>query len=135
MVGLLAAVALFAPVLAQHDPVENFFMLPDRNGELRMAPFEPGEVPGFPLGSDLDGRDILSRMMWAVRPTLVLATLVSTFRLVVGTLLYFFHTLGQPGYENPEDANRVFPLFIVHHLPRGVTGLVVAGLRPGTFLR
>jgi ABC-type dipeptide/oligopeptide/nickel transport system permease subunit len=89
LVGLLVIVALFAPILAPHDPVENFFMLPDRDGELRMAPFEPGEVPGFPLGSDLDGRDILSRMMWAVRPTLVLAMFVATVRLVLGTLLGF----------------------------------------------
>ncbi len=89
LVGLLVVVALFAPMLAPHDPLENFFMMPDRNGELRMAPFEPGEVPGFPLGSDLDGRDILSRMMWAVRPTLVLAMLVASVRLVLGTFLGF----------------------------------------------
>jgi peptide/nickel transport system permease protein len=89
LVGLLAVVALFAPALAPHDPLENFFMMPDRDGELRMAPFEPGEVPGFPLGSDLDGRDILSRMIWAVRPTLVLAMFVACVRLGVGTFLGF----------------------------------------------
>ena len=65
LVGLLVVVALFAPMLAAHDPLENFFMMADRDGELHMAPFEPGQIPGFPLGSDLDGRDILSRMIWA----------------------------------------------------------------------
>ena len=89
LVGLLAILAIFGPMLAPHDPMENFFMLPDRNGDLQMAPYDPGQVPGFPLGSDLDGRDIFSRLLWAVRPTLVLATLVTVIRLFVGTLLGF----------------------------------------------
>lgn len=89
LVGLLVITALLGPVLAPHDPMENFFMLPDRNGELQMAPFEPGQVSGFPLGTDLDGRDIISRLLWAVRPTLVLATLVAAIRLLSGTMLGF----------------------------------------------
>ena len=89
LVGLLIFIALFASMLAPHDPLETFFMMRDRSGELKLAPFEPGQVPGFPLGSDLDGRDILSRLIWAVRPTLILATLVATNRLVVGTVLGF----------------------------------------------
>jgi ABC-type dipeptide/oligopeptide/nickel transport system permease subunit len=89
MVAFLVALALFAPWLAPHDPLHNYFMLEDRNGELRMAPFEPGQVPGFPLGTDLDGRDILSRLIWAVRPTLILATLISAIRLSVGVSLGF----------------------------------------------
>jgi len=89
LVGLLVIIAILAPVLATHDPMENFFMLPDRNGELQMAPFEPGQVPGFPLGTDLDGRDIISRLLWAVRPTLVLATLVAAIRLLTGIVLGF----------------------------------------------
>ncbi len=89
LVGSLVIVALVGPTLAPHDPLENFFMMRDRSGELKMAPFEPGQVAGFPLGSDLDGRDILSRLIWAVRPTLILATLVATNRLVVGTVLGF----------------------------------------------
>ena len=89
LVLFLVSVAFFGPMLAPHDPMENYFMMPDRNGELKMAPFEPGEVPGFPLGSDLDGRDIVSRLLWAVRPTLILTFLVSTVRLVLGTILGF----------------------------------------------
>jgi ABC-type dipeptide/oligopeptide/nickel transport system permease subunit len=89
LVLFLVSVALFGPILAPHDPMENYFMMPDRDGELQMAPFEPGEVPGFPLGTDLDGRDIVSRLLWAVRPTLILTFLVSTVRLAVGTTLGF----------------------------------------------
>ena len=89
LVLFLVSVALFGPMLAPHDPMEKYVMMPDRNGELTMAPFAPGEVPGFPLGTDLDGRDVLSRLVWAVRPTLILTFLVSTFRLVYGTMLGF----------------------------------------------
>jgi peptide/nickel transport system permease protein len=89
LVIFLVSVALFGPTLAPHDPMEKYVLMPDRNGELKMAPFAPGEVPGFPLGTDLDGRDILSRLLWAVRPTLILTLLVSTFRLVFGTMLGF----------------------------------------------
>ena len=89
LTGLLVALALFGPMWAPYDPLETHFMMPDRNGELKMAPFEPGQLPEFPLGSDWDGRDILSRLIWAVRPTLILATLVATCRLVGGTVLGF----------------------------------------------
>ena len=89
LVSFLIVLAVLAPWLAPHDPVHNYFMLEDRNGVLRMAPFEPGEVPGFPLGTDLDGRDILSRLIWAVRPTLLLATLITFIRLSVGVSLGF----------------------------------------------
>ena len=94
LVGLLTALALFAPWLAPHDPLHHYFMLADRNGDLRMAPFEPGEVPGFPLGTDLDGRDMVSRLMWALRPTLILAMLVACIRLVTGIFLGFIQGLG-----------------------------------------
>ncbi|MFC2023246.1 ABC transporter permease [Chloroflexota bacterium] len=89
LVAFLVVLALFAPWLAPHDPLHNYFMLEDRNGELQMAPFEPGEVPGFPLGTDLDGRDIVSRLIWAVRPTLILATIITFVRLAVGVALGF----------------------------------------------
>lgn len=89
LVGLLTFVALFAPALAPHDPLETYFILQDHSGEFQTPPYEPGAVPNFPLGSDLDGRDIFSRLLWAIRPTLILATLVATTRLVVGTILGF----------------------------------------------
>lgn len=89
LVGSLVAIAVFCPLLAPHDPLENFFIVEDPNGELTTAPYQPGQIPAFPLGSDWDGRDILSRLLWAVRPTLILATLIATTRLVVGSSLGF----------------------------------------------
>lgn len=89
-VGTLACIALFGPLLAPHDPIQTHSILELPNGEFVVPPFSPGDVPGFPLGSDLDGRDVYSRLLWAVRPTLILALLTSLIRLVIGTLLGLF---------------------------------------------
>jgi SSS family solute:Na+ symporter len=42
--------------------------------------------------------------------------------LVIGVLLYAFYNGEQM------DPNHVFPLYIIHHLPSGVSGLIIAGL-------
>ena len=56
-------------------------------GEFVKPPFAAFVVPGFPLGTDPLGRDILSQVLWAVRPTLILVLLVAALRLVLGTLI------------------------------------------------
>jgi SSS family transporter len=53
--------------------------------------------------------------------------LVTVF-LAVGTLLWSFHQLGSPGYEVPLNKDHLFPLFIVHEMPSGLRGFVLAGL-------
>ncbi|GIV95720.1 MAG: hypothetical protein KatS3mg057_0377 [Herpetosiphonaceae bacterium] len=72
--------ALIGPAIAPQHPLE-------------VAPaflfnaFRPGELPGYPLGTDEVGRDVLSRMLWGIRPTLLLALAIMAARLAVGTLL------------------------------------------------
>lgn len=85
--GLLALgiglVAWLGPDLAPQDPLkENLVMLVGE--KFVSAPFAPMAVPGFPLGSDERGRDLLSLLLWAVRPTLLLVTLVAAVRLSLG---------------------------------------------------
>lgn len=48
--------------------------------------------------------------------------------LSIGTLLWFFHESGSATWPVPEAKNELFPLFIAHGLPPGVSGFVVAGL-------
>src|SRR5215208_6431969 len=61
VVSLVVAAALLAPVLAPHSPDEQFF-----DGlTLEGAPLPPGER--FWLGTDLLGRDLLSRLLWGAR--------------------------------------------------------------------
>jgi len=49
---------------------------------LRLAPFAPGEF-GYVLGSDMVGRDVLSRVIYGARYTLGLAALVNLLRVAV----------------------------------------------------
>ena len=86
LVGVFVLVALFAPLLAPHGSAESFPQLRDT---LRPASI-PGPQPGFPLGSDQNGRDFFSRMILASRQTLfvgVFATLIGlAIGLVIGTI-------------------------------------------------
>lgn len=73
---LLLFVALCAPVLAPHDPME-------QNLYARLEP--PSLV--HPLGTDDFGRDILSRMIYGSRISLRIGGASITAALLVGTLL------------------------------------------------
>jgi ABC-type dipeptide/oligopeptide/nickel transport system permease subunit len=77
IVGLLGAVALAAPMIAPRDPLEN---------DLRNALRPPGS-PGFPLGTDNLGRDILSRVVWGSRISLTVGIVVQSTAVAAGTLL------------------------------------------------
>jgi ABC-type dipeptide/oligopeptide/nickel transport system permease subunit len=81
--GLAAAV--FGPLVAPRDPLE--FNYVAFSGDTPISPpFPPFTAAEFPLGSDAFGRDILSQLLWAVRPTLALAGLVAAVRLSLGAL-------------------------------------------------
>ncbi len=87
--GLLAlwviAVAAVGPRLAPQDPLEEHVILQLEDG-WQTTPFPVGS-PGFWLGSDEVGRDLLSRLLWAVRPTMVMVGTVASVRLVLGLLI------------------------------------------------
>jgi ABC-type dipeptide/oligopeptide/nickel transport system permease subunit len=77
LVGVWVLVALFAPLLAPFDPLRS------------MTPLAP---PGSPapgggtlwLGTDLLGRDILSRLIYGARPVVALSTAATLTAYVVG---------------------------------------------------
>src|SRR5262245_36008397 len=65
---LLLVLALFAPLIAPHDPLAQDLLagtLPPRG----LA----GSDPGFVLGTDDLGRDVLSRLIFGTRVALVVA--------------------------------------------------------------
>lgn len=77
---VLAICALFAPWLAPYDPQE-----PDvLKGVQRIAPFETSENP---LGVDLLGRDILSRLIYGARISAFISLISLGFGALVGTAL------------------------------------------------
>jgi peptide/nickel transport system permease protein len=86
IVLLTIGIAIVGPNMAMWDPLEEHTIIQTPDG-WETAPFPAFTVPGFPLGSDSRGRDLLSRILWAVRPTMILITIVALVRLVLGTLV------------------------------------------------
>ena len=82
----ISFLAVFGPSLALRDPLETNTVV-KVGGEWVRLPYPPFAVPGFPLGSDAYGRDLLSRLLWGIRPTLILVTVVACVRLVLGVLI------------------------------------------------
>ena len=83
LVGVFVLVSLFAPLIAPHDAAESFPVLRDN---LRPDAI-PGAQPGFPLGSDQNGRDFYSRMILASRQTLTVGVLATLIGLAVGLVI------------------------------------------------
>jgi peptide/nickel transport system permease protein len=86
MVGLVTAVAfvlvaLAAPLISPYSPQEQFF-----DGlTLEGSPLPPNER--FWLGTDLLGRDLLSRMIYGARTSLLVGLLANGVAVLAGTLI------------------------------------------------
>src|SRR5437868_6407655 len=78
---LVVFMGLFAPVLAPTDP--NWI-----SGQgLRIGRPVPPGTPGFPLGADEVGRDVLSRVIFGARVSLTVATVANLAALILGFLV------------------------------------------------
>lgn len=75
---LLILVALFADLLAPHSPIA---------GDLSATRLLPPGSPGFLLGTDDQGRDILSRLIYGSRLTLLVIILVAIIAAPIGLLV------------------------------------------------
>ncbi|QDL92665.1 ABC transporter permease [Paroceanicella profunda] len=80
--GLLCLAALAAPWIAPHDPLAQDLMLE------RLPPaWVGGAEPGYWLGTDSLGRDVLSRIVWGARIALVVAFVAASAACLVGSAL------------------------------------------------
>ncbi|MDF1719758.1 MAG: ABC transporter permease [Minwuia sp.] len=82
IVALLALIALFAPLLAPVDPLEQDLFL-----ELLPPWWQADADPTRALGADSLGRDVLSRLIHAARPALIVAVVAGTLTMLLGTAL------------------------------------------------
>jgi peptide/nickel transport system permease protein len=79
---LLFFAALFAPLIAPKDPLMQDLFLG------RMPPFwVSGAEPGFWLGTDSLGRDVLSRIVYGARLTLIVAFVAGVLTCIIGATL------------------------------------------------
>ena len=80
-VVIVVLAALFAPWLAPYDPSQQFF-----DGlTLEGMPLPPGGK--FPLGTDLLGRDLLSRLLFGARVSLIVGLVANGIAVVIGTVV------------------------------------------------
>jgi len=82
VLSLLVLGAIFAPLLAPYDPI--LTSLPDR---LLPPFFVSGGSTAHLLGTDLFGRDILSRVIYGARVSLSVSLLVILITSTIGTIL------------------------------------------------
>ncbi len=81
MIVLIVAAAALAPWLAPFNPTEQFF-----DGlTLEGAPLPPSEK--YLLGTDTLGRDLLSRMIYGARNSLLIGVLANGAAVLIGTML------------------------------------------------
>jgi peptide/nickel transport system permease protein len=79
---LAALAALFAPWVAPHSPVST-----DLGARLRPPAWQRGGGLNHLLGSDLLGRDVLSRLIWGARVSLPIALLATGLGAAAGSAL------------------------------------------------
>jgi peptide/nickel transport system permease protein len=73
---IVALAAIFAPLLAPHDPVE-------QNILYKLKP----PTAEYPLGTDAFGRDILSRLLYGARISLVIGFVSTIAAMLIGSLI------------------------------------------------
>lgn len=87
LVTLIILLGFIGPAIAPRDPLqENFIVFVDDTTFIK-PPFAAFMVKDFPLGSDEFGRDILSRLLWGIKPTLILIIVVASLRLLIGGII------------------------------------------------
>ena len=74
--------AVFAPLLAPPDPLEQDLLL-----EKIPPAWQPGSDPGYFLGTDSLGRDLLSRMIHGARISIIVAFVAGILACLFGTFL------------------------------------------------
>lgn len=84
-VALLLVATFWPGVISPYDPDERGKRLQEINGQVRAAPFPPSTP--YPIGTDLDGRDMLSRIIHGTKSTVMLVLSVALMRLAIGGTL------------------------------------------------
>ena len=126
IMAVLLICAVFAPLLAPHDPTAISML------EGRLAPLENAD---FPLGTDILGRDMLSRLIYGARTSVFISLVALGTGAFVGTVLGL--TAGYRGgwidilIMRAADAALGFPtvlvaMIIVTILGAGIENIILA---------
>ncbi|MEP6560407.1 MAG: ABC transporter permease [Nakamurella sp.] len=83
IVGLFVVLAIIGPWIAPHDPGDQLLIGQTSRARNAIAPPQDG----YPLGGDIQGRDLLSRMIVGARQTLLVGILATAIGLIGGLIL------------------------------------------------
>ncbi|MEM1345331.1 MAG: ABC transporter permease [Pseudomonadota bacterium] len=128
ILGLTVTAALLAPWIAPHDPFDNGF------GPLRPPVWVEGGAWEVMLGTDGQGRDILSRLLYGTRLTLIMGltsvAIGGGLGMVLGLVSAFYRRL-DPYLMRLADVLLSFPailfgLAVAAIFGPGVTAIVIA---------
>lgn len=125
VIAVLVVAAIFAPLLAPHDPAEQNLV-----STFLPPAWAAGGDSAFPLGTDSLGRCVLSRLIYGARVALTVAVCAALGAMLVGTLLA--HLAGYLGGKVDWIVSRVVDVWL--SFPPVVLSLILmVGL--GTGLR
>ena len=79
LVGFFVLIALLAPLLAPHDPIEQDLL----STQMPPAWMQGGDAT-FPLGTDSLGRCVLSRLMYAAQTAIAVALIAASLAAIIG---------------------------------------------------
>jgi peptide/nickel transport system permease protein len=111
IITFFALVAIFAPVIAPHDPIKVDII------KRLQPPVWQGGLPGYLLGTDQMGRDVLSRLIFGTRVSLqvgIFATLIAVvLGATLGIIAGFYGRRVDDIIMRINDAQRAFPFLVL----------------------
>jgi peptide/nickel transport system permease protein len=86
LVVIILVIAVFAPIFTPHDPTEQFRDGLTPKGEPIPSTLLQGSTR-FPLGTDANGRDLFSRMLYGARVSLLVGVLANSLAVLLGAVI------------------------------------------------
>ncbi len=110
VIALLVVIAVFAPWIAPHDPTMQY------EEGLTMQGMPVGPSSEFWLGTDTLGRDLLSRLIYGARVSLVIGVLANGFALLLGVVFGltagYFRGAVETLLMRATDVMMAFPIYL-----------------------
>lgn len=110
VIVLLVFIAIFAPWIAPHDPTKQY------TDGLTAQGMPLGSSAKFLLGTDPLGRDLLSRLMYGARVSLVIGVLANGFALILGLIFGlvagYFRGWVETLLMRATDVMMAFPIYL-----------------------
>jgi peptide/nickel transport system permease protein len=117
LVALLVIAALLAPLLAPHDPAEQFRDGLTLDGQPKSSTLLSEGTTQFLLGTDANGRDLLSRILYGARISLLVGVLANLLAvglgLLIGAVAGYFGGVVETVLMRFTDIMMAFPMLLL----------------------